>query len=162
MTKDLIDIVRGTMMVAVLTVITAGAGLAQESKGGGRLAGTWDAVVRVKDCTTGNVLNTFASIASFNQGGTSIGSTSGLPQAGRTPEHGIWRHVSGNSYVFKFKSFNFNAMGQPVSYVIVTHTLELDSTADAYYSDGTASFHLMNGTQVGQGCSDADGTRMSF
>ncbi|MEP6704497.1 MAG: hypothetical protein ABJB34_06810, partial [Acidobacteriota bacterium] len=89
-------------------------------------------------------------------------STSGLPQASRTPEHGIWRHVSGNSYMFKIKSFNFNAMGQPVSYAIVAHTLDLDSTADTYYSEGTASFFLMNGTQVGQGCSDANGTRMSF
>lgn len=159
---DLINTVRGTMMVAVLTLIMTGACLAQESKGGGRLAGTWDAVVRIKDCTTGNVLNTFASIASFNQGGTSIGSTSGLPQASRTPEHGIWRHVSGNSYMFKFKNFNFNAMGQPVGYAIVAHTVELDTTADTYYSAGTASFYLMNGTQVGQGCSDADGTRMSF
>jgi len=94
--------------------------------------------------------------------GTSIGSTSGLPQASRTPEHGIWRHVSGDNYLFKFKSFTFNATGQPVSYAIVTHTIELNDTADAYYSDGTAAFYLMNGTQVGQGCSDADGSRFEF
>ena len=162
MRRDLFNKVRGTMLAALMVLITAGACAAQEGKGGGRLVGTWDTVVRIKDCATGNVLNTFASIGSFNQGGTSIGSTSGLPQAGRTPEHGIWRHATGNTYAFKFKTFSFNAMGQATGYSIIEHTVELDSTGDTYYSDGTAKFYLLNGTQVGQGCSDADGTRMTF
>jgi hypothetical protein len=162
MRRVLFDKVRGTMMVAVMALITAGACVAQESKGGGRLVGTWDTVVRIKDCTSGSVVNTFASIGSFHQGGTSIGSTSGLPQAGRTPEHGIWRHASGNTYAFKFKTFSFNAMGQATGYSIIEHIVELDNTGDTYYSDGTAKFYLLNGTQVGQGCSDADGTRMTF
>ena len=162
MRRDLFTKVRGTIMIAVLTLITAGECIAQDSKGGGRLVGTWDTVVRIKNCMTGNVDNTFASIGSFNQGGTSIGSTSGLPQAGRTPEHGIWRHVDGNTYAMKFKTFSFNAMGQATGYAIIEHTLELDSSGDTYYSDGTAKFYLLNGTQLGQGCSDADGTRMAF
>jgi len=162
MTRDQFNKVRGTMMVAVFALVTAGACMAQESKGGGRLVGTWDTVVRLKNCNTGTVENTFASIGSFNQGGTSIGSTAGLPQAERTPEHGIWRHVSGNTYAFKFKSFTFNSMGVAVRYAIVEHTIELDSSGDTYYSDGTAKFYLLNGMQVGQGCSEADGTRMTF
>jgi hypothetical protein len=53
-------------------------------------------------------------------------------------------------------------MGQAVSYAIIEHTVELDNSGDTYYSDGTAKFYLLNGTQVGQGCSEADGTRMTF
>lgn len=151
-----------TLVIAI--VIAAGSVMCvgQEGKGGGRLAGTWDAVVQIKNCQDGTVLNTFASIASFNQGGTSIGSTSGIPQSLRTPEHGIWRHVNSNIYQFKFKSFNFNATGQPTGYAIVEHEITLNDSADAYYSEGTAKFFLLNGTQVGQGCSDAVGTRMTF
>ena len=149
------------MLIAVLTLITAGGCAAQDTRGG-RLVGTWDAVVRIKDCATGNVLNTFASIGSFNQGGTTVGSTSGLPQSSRTPEHGIWRHATGNRYDSKFKSFNFNAMGQAISYSVIEHTVELDASGDTYYSYGTAKFYLLNGTQVGQGCSDADAVRMTF
>jgi len=152
---------RVVILMAVVAVAATGC-YAQDGRGGGRLVGTWDANVRIKNCTNGDVLNTFASIASFNQGGTSIGSTSGLPQASRTPEHGIWRHVAANMYEFKFKSFSFNATGQAAGYAIVTHTIQLNETADAYYSDGTAAFYSMNGTQVGQGCSDATGTRMTF
>lgn len=150
-----------TIFATAVVIASAGMCFAQ-SKGGGRLEGTWDAVVQIKNCQDGTVLNTFASIASFNQGGTTIGSTSGIPQSLRTPEHGIWRHVSANIYQFKFKSFNFNAMGQATGYAIVEHELTLNDTADGYYSDGTAKFFLLNGTQVGQGCSDAVGTRMDF
>ena len=162
MTKVTVSYASRTLIVGMLALVATGACFAQEGKGGGRLAGTWDATVRIKDCTTGTVSETFASIASFNVGGTSIGSTSGRPQSTRTPEHGIWRHVSSNIYEFKFKSFNFNALGQPISYAIVAHTVELNETADAYYSNGTASFFLLNGTPVGGGCSEADGTRMTF
>ena len=163
MTKVIVNFAGRTLIVGMLALVATGACFAQESKGGGgRLVGTWDTTVRIKDCATGNVLNTFASIASFNQGGTTIGSTAGIPQSLRTPEHGIWRHISANLYEFKFKSFNFNAMGQPVSYTIVAHTVELNEMADAWYSTGTASIFLLNGTQVGQGCSEGDSTRMSF
>jgi hypothetical protein len=163
MTKVIVSFASRTLIAGMLVVVATGGCFAQESKGGGgRLAGTWDATVRIKDCVTGNVSETFASIASFNPGGTSIGSTSGRPQSLRTPEHGIWRHVSSNVYEFKFKSFNFNAMGQATGYAIVAHTVELDDTGDTYYSSGTASFFTLNGTPVGGGCSDADGTRMSF
>jgi len=161
MRKDSLNKVRGTMMIAVLTLITAGACVAQDSRGG-RLVGTWDTKVRIKNCTTGNVDNQFDSIGSFNQGGTTIGSTSGMPQSVRTPEHGIWRHVTGNTYAFRFKSFSFNPMGQATGYAIIEHTLELDSSGDTYYSDGTAKFYTLTGMQVGGGCSDAAGTRMTL
>ena len=162
MRKDSFNKVRGMVMIAVLTLITAGACAAQESRGGGRLVGTWDTKVRLKNCTTGNVDAQFDSIGSFNQGGTTIGSTSGMPQSVRTPEHGIWRHVTGNTYAFKFKTFNFNPMGQATGYAVVEHTVELDSSGDTYYSSGTAKFFTLSGTQVGSGCSDAEGTRMTF
>ncbi|HVF46110.1 MAG TPA: hypothetical protein VNA17_00940 [Pyrinomonadaceae bacterium] len=126
------------------------------------LVGTWDASVRIKDCNTGNVLNSFASIASFNEGGTTIGSTSGIPQAARTPEHGVWRRVSNRTYMFKFKSYSFNPTGQPTGYSIVAHTITLDPDGDGYYSEGTATFYTMAGVPVGHGCSDANAVRFEL
>ncbi len=131
------------------------------SDGGGRLDGTWDAQVNITNCATGDVIATFASIASFMTGGTSIGSTSGIPQSARTPEHGIWRHDGGRNYRFKFKSFSFN-MNVFSGWAIVEHQLTLNSSADAYTSSGTATFYAPNGVQVGAGCSEAVGTRMAF
>ena len=151
-----------TIVIAIVIATGAGMCFGQSKGGGGRLEGTWDAAVRITNCLDGTVLNSFASIASFNQGGTSIGSTSGIPQSVRTPEHGIWRHVESNVYQFKFKSFSFNAMGQATGYSIVEHEIVLNDAADAYTSAGTAKFYLLNGTQVGQGCSDSVGTKMTF
>lgn len=148
-------------MMPMLAAIFA-LGCYAQNGGAGRLVGTWDAAVTIRDCATGNALNTFSSIASFNQGGTTIGSTAGQPQAARTPEHGIWQHIGANRYAFKFKSFNFNAAGVAISYGIVTHEIELDASGNSYVSSGTARFYLMNGTQVGQGCSDAIGTRFEL
>jgi hypothetical protein len=155
-------------VVVTVSIFAAGACMAQNSMGGGRLAGVWDATVTLRNCETGAPIRTFASIANFDKDGTSLGSTSGVPQSLRTPEHGVWAHISGNTYRFKFKSFNFapaditNPIGVAVSYGIVTHDIELDESGDTYTSAGIARFYLLNGTQVGQGCSDAVGTRFTF
>jgi len=154
------NLLRAAMMPMLAVIFSIGC-YAQGTAG--RLVGTWDAQVTARDCATGNPTRPmFASIASFNQGGTTIGSTSGMPQSGRTPEHGVWRHVSGNRYLFRFKSFNFDPNGVAISYVIVTHEIELDDSARNYFSHGTAQFFLMNGTKVGEGCSDAIGTRFEL
>ena len=162
--KKLHELFGYVVIVAAISVFAAGACYAQDPKGmgGGRLAGTWEAAVTIRDCNSGTVITTFDSIANFNQGGTYLGSTSGRPQSSRTPEHGVWSHISGRTYRFKFKSFDFNPAGVAVSYGIVQHDVELNESGDAYTSAGTAKFYLMNGTQVGQGCSDAVGTRFSL
>ena len=162
MKKEFLGLFGRVLLGVAFSMITAGACFAQDPKGGGRLTGTWDAAVTLRNCATGEPINSFASIANFNQGGTYLGSTSGLPQSSRTPEHGVWAHISGRTYRFKFKSFNFNAAGTAISYSVVEHDIELNESADAYTSEGTAKFFLMNGTQVGQGCSDAIGSRFSL
>ena len=163
MKRESLGLFGRVVLSVVFSMIAAGAGSAQDPKGGGgRLVGTWDAVVTIRDCTTGDAITNFASIANFNQGGTYLGSTSGRPQASRTPEHGVWSHIGGRTYRFKFKSFDFNAAGVAVSYGVVQHDIELNESGDTYISAGVAKFYLMNGTQVGQGCSDAIGTRFSL
>jgi hypothetical protein len=162
MKNNLIKHIGRAFALTLLTIVAAGAGFAQESKGGGRLVGTWDSAVTIRDCATGDAMASFLSIASFNEGGTTIGSTAGIPQAARTPEHGVWRHLSGNRYLFKFKSFSFDIAGNASGYSVVTHTIILDRSGDTYTSSGVARFYLMNGAQVGQGCSDAIGTRFDL
>ena len=132
--------------------------------GGGRLAGTWDATVTIYNCATGVPLRPpFASVGSFHEGGTFTGITSGTPPppaAARTPEAGVWRHVKDNRYVLRFKAFLLDATGNPISYQVVTHIVELDSDNLNYVSDGGVQIFNMAGTQIGTGCSSAVGTRM--
>jgi hypothetical protein len=164
--KKTLSIFAFTTFVVFGLIVTASSGSAfgqgEVKGGGGRLAGTWDAVVTIEDCATGNPISIFNSIGTFSQGGTSIGSTAGIPQSRRTPEHGVWRHESGNTYSFKFKSFSFDAVGAPTGWVIVAHQLELGSDANSYTSAGGVQVFAPNGNQVGQGCSSAVGTRFNF
>src|SRR5688572_28806975 len=129
MKKNLIGYI-GLVLLAML--ITSNIATAQDrDNAGGRLEGTWDAQVNITNCQTGEVIAMFPSIASFMKGGTSIGSTGGIPQSARTPEHGVWRHDGGNIYSFKFKTFSFN-MNVFSGWSIVEHQVILNSTADAY------------------------------
>ncbi len=138
---------------------------AQDSAGGGRLAGTWDARVALRVCATGAEIVSFASTANFNQGGTFSGIASATPPPGaasRSTERGIWIHVNKNLYRFRFKAYLFNATGIPIGYQVVTHDLELDENNLEYTSGGTAQFFAMDGTLTGSGCSTAVGTRMTL
>ena len=153
------------MMVALAAQISAQVSPEDDDDGGGRsgrLVGTWDAVVSITNCATGDVITSFQSTGSFHKGGTFTGVTSGTPPANRTPEVGIWRHVRRNEYEFRFKAYLFNPAGAPIAYQIITHTINLDRDNEDYTSAGDARIFAMNGTQIGAGCSSSIGTRMMF
>ena len=150
-------------IIGLLLTASLGSAVAQgENGGGGRLEGTWDTVVTLSNCETGASLATFNSIGTFMRGGTSIGSTAGIPQGLRTPEHGVWRRVKGNTYEFRFKSFSFDPNVNPGGWSIVKHQVELGADADTYTSSGTGQIFAANGTQIRQVCSSAVGTRFEL
>lgn len=128
--------------------------------GGGRLAGTWDAVVTIRNCATGDAITSFQSVGSFNQGGTFSGITSGQPPTARTSERGVWEHVTSNLYRFRFKAYLYNPAAVAIGYQIVTQDLELDSDNLNYTSAGTSTIFSMDGLETGSGCSTSVGSRM--
>lgn len=158
--KSKVQTIIGLALV-VIAFMAAQAVAQRESRGGGgRLEGTWDTAVTVVNCANGAPIRTFASLGSFNQGGTFTGITAGTPPAARTPEIGVWRHVRGNDYVFRFKAFMFDTSGNPVGYQVVTHEIELDQDNQNYTSAGGVQIFNMAGVQIGSGCSTAVGARM--
>lgn len=131
-----------------------------QADGGGRLAGTWDAIVTIRNCATGNAILSFLSTANFNQGGTYSGITSGASPTARTSERGIWKHVTGNLYRFRFKAYLYDPAGVAIAFQVVTHDVELASDNFNYTSAGVSEVFAMNGTPINSGCSTAVGTRM--
>ena len=123
------------------------------------LEGTWDTEVTIRICQNNAAIRTFASIGTFMFGGTSIGSTSGIPQALRTPEHGVWSHTFGRNFRFKFKNFNFDPNGNFTGWTIVAHTIEMNPGGNSYTSAGTAEFYNSAGILVGTGCSSTSAVR---
>jgi hypothetical protein len=130
-----------------------------EQGGGGRLEGTWNVQVTLRNCQTGAEIRTFPELTTFMFGGTMIDSTSGIPQALKTPGEGVWSHVGDDIYRFSFKSLNFSAGGTFTGSTKVTHEATLNSNATEYSSVGTAEIYNPEGTLVFTGCSTTTATR---
>ena len=126
---------------------------------GQRLVGTWDVQVTLRNCQTDAAIRTFASVGTFMYGGTALDSTSGIPQALKTPGQGVWSHVGRNTYRFKFKSFSFDASGNFTGWTIIKHEANLNRFADTYESAGTAVAYAPNGNLIFTGCSTTTATR---
>ncbi len=131
------------------------------------LEGTWDAQVTIRNCQNGAAIRTFPSIGTFMFGGTMLDSTSGTPQAAKTPGHGVWQHLTGRKYRFKFKSFTFDASGNSTGWTIITHEADLIITheanlnrrASAYESAGFLQIYNMNGDLTFTGCATTTAAR---
>lgn len=150
------------IVLSLMGALLLSAAAAAQSDGGGRLAGTWDAAVTIRNCATGNSILSFLSTANFNQGGTYSGITSGASPTARTSERGIWKHLNANLYRFRFKAYLYDAAGVAIAYQVVTHDLELDQDNLNYTSAGKSEVFAMNGTPISSGCSTAVGTRMTL
>ncbi len=164
MKRNFVKVIGGTVLAfLVISALTFGLVFAQdESKtqnGGGRLEGTWDVQVTIRNCSTGAAIRTFASIGTFMSGGTSLDSTSGISQSLKTPGQGVWSHISGNTYRFKFKSFSFDASGNFTGWTIISHEANLNHSADGYESAGTAEVYAPNGNLLFTGCATTTATR---
>jgi hypothetical protein len=133
--------------------------LSAQRRNARRLVGTWDAQVTIRDCQTGAAIRTFASIGTFMSGGTFLDSTSGIPQALKTPGQGVWSHIGGNTYRFKFKSFSFDASGNFTGWTIIQHEANLARSGDEYESGGTVEVYAPNGILVFTRCSTTTASR---
>jgi len=130
-----------------------------EQSGGERIIGTWDVQVTLRNCQNNAAIRTFPSIGTFMSGGTMLDSTSGIPQALKTPGHGVWSHTGGREYKFSFKSFSFDANGNFTGWTIIRHFALLNSRGIGYESFGTAEVYAPNGNLLFTGCSSTTATR---
>ena len=165
MKNTMLRLVGGILLVALMAstsslgLVSAQDGLKSKSAGGGQLVGTWDVQVTIRDCQTNAEIRTFPSLTTFMFGGTVVDSTSGMPQAAKTPGHGVWNHAGGNLYRFKFKSFSFGPTGTFTGWTIITHEASMDPGGNSYESAGTAEVYNPAGVLVATGCSSTTATR---
>jgi len=149
----------GGMALAVLLMAMVAPIWVSGQGGGGRLEGTWNVQVTIRNCQTGAEIRTFASLTTFMFGGTTLDSTSGIPQAQRTPGQGVWSHSTGDTYRFSFKSFNFDAGGNFTGSTKINHEASLASNGMEFSSAGTSEVYDPNGNLIFTGCSTTTATR---
>jgi len=149
-----------TQILAAWLGVVGAAGIAHAQAGGGTIQGTWDISLTVRNCATGAPVATFAELATFDRDGTGISSTSGLPQATKTPGHGVWRHVGGLTYAYAFKFFRFDAAtGAMVGWTVIRQEATLEPGGAGYTAEGGAEVYNTAGTLVGRGCSTTSASR---
>src|ERR1700724_1352736 len=80
----------------------------KQSASGKRLVGTWRETVQLHDCATAAPIGPpFASLLTFNEGGTMSGSTTnpGFAVAQRGPDQGIWSRTARVTFSAKSVAF---------------------------------------------------------
>lgn len=161
MKKNVLKIIGGTvsvfLIIATLTFSWVFAQNGPSPQGNEKLVGTWNARVTIRNCQNGAEIRSFDSIGTFMFGGTMLDSTSGVPQALKTPGHGVWNHIAANNYQFSFKSFSFDPNGNFTGWTIIRHRASL--YGDYYQSQGTSEFYDANGNLLATGCSSTTATR---
>jgi hypothetical protein len=124
-----------------------------------RIVGTWDVQVTIRNCSNGAAIRTFPSVGTFASGGTALDSTSGIPQALKTPGQGVWSHVGGNTFRFSFKSFSFGTNNFLTGWTIIRHEAILNADENSYTSAGTAEVFGPHGVLLFTGCATTTATR---
>jgi len=123
------------------------------------IVGTWNVVVDIYDCGTGNPIFTGSqSLALFNADGTRHETAASNP-ALRTPAYGNWQRVKKNEYEFALKYYRFDSAGAFIGSTSVRHDLYLSADGASYSSEGVAEFYNPGNVWLFEACSSATATR---
>jgi hypothetical protein len=137
-----------------------------QSTSGKGLVGTWRVTVQLYDCATeAPIGHPFASLLTFNEGGTMAGSTTnpGFAAAQRGPDQGIWSRTARGTFSAKTVAFlyfttppnpPFNP-GFQAGTQELTQDIEFDQASNEFKSDATTEFFDVNGNSYRKGCASA-------
>lgn len=155
----------GAVVLSVTTFRTQVVGAAPKAQSienseshGGKLEGTWRMQVTIRDCASGAALRTFPAFLTFAQGGTLTETTTGFPPALRTPGHGAWEHLGGQTYRAVSEAFLFNPAGVWTGTQRLTQIIEVSIDGEEMNSNATNEIFDTNGTLIANGCATAVGT----
>ena len=136
-----------------------------------KLVGTWRVTVQLYDCATeAKIGNPFASLLTFNEGGTMAGSTTNpaFAVAQRGPDQGIWRRTERGAFSARSVAFlyfttppspPFNP-GFQAGTQTLTQAIKFNHGPDEFTSDATTEFFDVAGQSYRQGCASAVAHRL--
>jgi hypothetical protein len=141
------------------------------SSRGGALVGTWRAQVQPYNCQTNAPFGPpFASLLTFNDGGTLVGSTSSPAFAvgQRGTDFGVWSHQGRQTFNAKSEVFLYFTTppnlplnpGFQAGTQTLTQTIEFKDNPDEVTSDATTEFFDTTGKLYREGCASAVAKRL--
>jgi hypothetical protein len=167
-------VLTGALFLGNGRIAKAGPGSAaapeEETIRGSWLVGTWKVKVQLYNCSNNApVGGPFASLLTFNQGGTMTGSTVNPAFAAgqRGPDQGVWEHDGHHTYEAKSAALlSFTTPPSPpfnpgfhAGMQILSQTIKFDTNPDEFTSDATTEFFDVSGTLYRQGCASAVASR---
>lgn len=148
-------------IIGALVLLSGSVAAPAQSHSSGRLQGTWDVLVKPRLCADNSVITSFQATYYFEPGGNFSGVSSGTGSGGRGREQlGIWKHVEGDKYRFKIKTFLFDAAGVATSYQIVTHDAQLAPDGLSWSSTGISKTFSLAHVEINAGCSTIEAKRV--
>ncbi len=125
------------------------------------LIGTWTVQSSVTNCN-GTTLQNFSKLASFNQGGTAVETSTGLPASQRTTALGVWDHSGRNAFRYAVQFFRFAADGSFIGTTRAQWQVGMNQMSGSYTATASIQVVLPNGNVVATLCGLETGTRLTL
>lgn len=155
--------------VALVTVTAAATLLLIQACGGGAVAqstdadpveGTWEAVITVRDCTSGATILTARGQQVLHRGGT-LSDTNAAPPTTRGVGFGTWRRdATGPGYTARFRFYRYNPDGSLAGSLRVTRAFTLSADGNTQTSTNTSQVLDVAGAVLQNACAGDVSTRL--
>ena len=126
------------------------------------IEGVWRTQITPINCQTGVPLLPFTipGLLTYHQGGT-MSETTAVPSgpSSRSPGHGVWNRIDGNSFNGSFVFLLFNPDGMFTSREELTQNIQLDRRGDTLNYTVTFKIFDTNDNLIASGCATARAVR---
>jgi hypothetical protein len=149
-----------TAAVALLLIQACGGGTVAQATGADAVEGSWEALITVRDCTTGATILTARGQEVFHRGGT-MTDTNASPPTTRGVGFGTWRRdAAGAGYTARFRFNRYNPDGSFAGTQRVTRVFTLSADGGTQTSINTSQTLDAAGTVLQSGCAGDVSTRV--
>lgn len=149
-----------TAAATMLLIQACGGGAIAQTTDADAVEGSWEAVITVRDCTTGATILTAKGQAVFHRGGT-LTDTNASPPTTRGVGFGTWRRdATAQNYTARFRFNRYNPDGTLAGTQRVTRVFTLSADGNTQTSTNTSQTLDAAGAVLQNGCAGDVSTRV--
>ncbi len=155
-----VALVAVTAAATLLLIQACGDGAVAQATDADAVEGSWEAVITVRDCTTGATILTAKGQGVFHRGGT-LTDTNASPPTTRGVGFGTWRRdATAQNYTARFRFNRYNPDGTFAGTQRVTRVFTLSADGNTQTSTNTSQTLDAAGTVLQNGCASDVSTRV--
>ena len=149
-----------TAAASMLLIQACGGGAVAQATDADPVEGTWEAVITVRDCSTGATILTAKGQQVLHRGGT-LTDTNAAPPTTRGVGLGTWRRdAAGTGYTARFRFNRYNPDGSLAGTQRVTRAFTVSADGATLTSTNTSQTLDAAGTVLQNGCAGDVSTRV--